>query len=115
MRHGQRTCVTGHVSDIAFIAPARLGHIVIITAKLTFAARTSMEVMVRAEREDHVTGDRKEICRAFFTFIAIDQDNQPAPVPELSPQTDEEKRLFEEARQRYENRKKVRNTMVRER
>lgn len=114
MRHGQRNCVTGHVSDIAFTAPARLGHIVIINARLTFAARSSMEVFVRAEREDHVTGDRKEICRAYFTFIAIDDDNAPASVPPLEPQTDDEKRMFEQAKARYEERKASRQTMLRQ-
>jgi len=105
MRHAQRNCVTVHVSDISFIAPVRMGHILTIDASVHFTARTSMEVGVTAIREDHITGDTKRVCRAFFTFVAIDGESQPVPVPQVIPETEADKRHNLEAAKRYEDRK----------
>lgn len=105
MRHAQRNCVTVHVSDISFIAPVRMGHILTIEASVHFTARTSMEVGVTALREDHITGDTKRVCRAFFTFVAIDSENQPVSIPAVIPETESDKRHNSDAKLRYDARK----------
>ncbi len=110
MRHAQRNCVTAHISDISFIAPVRMGHILSMEARVHFTARTSMEVGVTAIREDHVTGDTKLVCRAIFTFVAIDSENQPAPVPPVTLETDEDRRLNAQAQRRYDARREGRSS-----
>lgn len=110
MRHAQRNCVTAHISDVGFIAPVRMGHILSIEARVHFTARTSMEVGVTAIREDHVTGDKKLVCRAFFTFVAIDSESKPVPVPEVVLESDDDRRLNRQAQRRYEERKARRDS-----
>lgn len=105
MRHAQRNCVTVHIGDVSFLAPVRLGHILTLDARIHFTARTSMEVGVTAIREDHITGDKKRVCRAYFTFVAIDGENQPVAVPPVLVESEEEQRHHAEARVRYESRK----------
>jgi uncharacterized protein (TIGR00369 family) len=110
MRHARRNCVTAHISDVSFLAPVRLGHILTLTARVHFTARTSMEIVVNAQREDAITGDKKTVCRAFLTFVAIDSENQPVEVPEVILETDEDRRGNAEAKQRYEMRKTARES-----
>lgn len=105
MRHGRRNCVTARMSDVSFLAPVRLGHILTLTARVIFSGGTSMEVSVRAVREDHITGDTKEVCRANLTFVAIDSESQPVSVPPVEPETDDDKRLYDMAYERYNERK----------
>ena len=112
MRHTRRNCVTARMSDVSFLAPVRLGHILTLTGRVHFTANTSLIVGVRAVREDHISGDTKEVCRALITFVAIDAENQPVKVPPIEPETDEDRRLMEVAQSRYEERQaRKRNTI----
>ena len=105
MRHSQRNCVTAYISDVHFQAPVRMGHILNIRSSLHFTARTSMEILCAATREDHLSGDVKEVCCALFTFVALDSDNLPTAVAPVELETHEDKRLNAEAKTRYEARK----------
>lgn len=110
-RHSSKVCVTASVDEISFNEPIKLGHVVHIRSVLTRAFRTSMEVYVEVWREDPLHGTRTRTSEAYLTFVAIDQYGKPLPAPPLEPVTDDEKRRFEEAAIRRENRLRARETM----
>lgn len=107
-RHCRMVAVTASMDALNFIAPARLGDIVIIKAAVNFTHRTSLEIGVRVESENPLTGERRHTASSYLTFVALDAAGKPAIVPEILPLTDEEKRRCEAGRQRYEYRVKNR-------
>ncbi len=104
-KHAEKPVVTVHVDDIDFKAPIKVGCHVIISASLNYVGRTSMIVGVKVESENPYTGKRRQTTKAYLTFVALDEDGVPVEVPSLSPQTDEEKRRFENAKKRVEAKK----------
>jgi len=99
-KHSNRIVVTASVDNISFKHPIRLGNVVTLRAKVTRAFSTSMEVRIDVDAEDIPTNTKTESNSAFFTFVAVDQLGQPVEIPELDPETDEEKALFEGALRR---------------
>lgn len=108
MRHGGCNCVTAYVSDISFLAPVRMGHILEIISRVQFTARSSMEVLVEAHREDHISGDKRLVCEAHFVFVATDREGSPVPTPGLILETDEDRKRFAAGKARYEAQKAAR-------
>ncbi|KAJ3300198.1 hypothetical protein HK104_003426 [Borealophlyctis nickersoniae] len=98
-RHAQHSSVTASVDAVHFFTPVRLGELVILKATVNRTWRTSMEVGVRVESENMLTGERRYCCHAYITFVAVD-DGNPIPVPPIVPETDPEKRRFENAEER---------------
>ena len=97
-RHCKNVAVTAAVDDLAFHEPIKLGNIVAIKATVNRAFRTSMEVGVRVEVEDFETGEIKHSNSAYFTFVSIDRaKGQKMPVPCIIPETDQQKKWYEEA------------------
>lgn len=104
MRHARRQCVTASMDALDFIAPVRLGQLVNLKAMVNYVGRTSMEVGVRVEAEDPLTGARVHAASAYLTFVAIDASGRPVPARPLAPETPDERLRFEEARARREQR-----------
>ena len=103
-RHSRRTVVTASLDTLHFRAPVKVGQIVYLKARVNFAARTSMEVGVRVESEDPLTGRITHTATAYTTFVALDENGKPTPVPAISPKTAEDKRRHREAQHRREAR-----------
>lgn len=103
-RHARRVVVTASIDALHFIAPVKLGHVVHIRAMVNYAGRTSMEIGVRVESENPVTGERHHTATAYTTFVALDEHGRPTQVPPLLPQTEEEKRRSSEAQKRRASR-----------
>lgn len=103
-KHARKVVVTASLDALHFLAPLRVGDVVQICAMVNFASRTSMEVGVRVESENLVTGERKHTASAYTTFVAIDGAGRPSPVPKLSPETPDEKRRYREAEKRRQAR-----------
>jgi acyl-CoA hydrolase len=99
-RHCKRVVVTATVNNVSFREPIKLGSIVTLEAKVSRAFSTSMEIFIDVFVEDPVTGVRKKSNEAIYTFVAIDQNGSPLPVPELIPETEEEVTRFEGALRR---------------
>jgi acyl-CoA hydrolase len=99
-RHCKRVVVTASVNNVSFQKPINHGSIVTLEAKVSRAFSSSMEVFVDVYVEDHVTGIREKCNEAIYTFVAVDQNGGPIQVPELVPETDEEKERFEGALRR---------------
>ena len=103
-RHARRTVVTASLDAVHFIAPVRVGFVVQIKASVNFASRTSMEVGVRVDSENPLTGEIRHTVTAYTTFVALDDLGKPTPVPAIAPETPEQQRRFQQAQQRRASR-----------
>ncbi|SDQ91060.1 acyl-CoA thioesterase [Natronobacterium texcoconense] len=97
MRFAGETCVTARVNRMNFERPIPVGDTAYITAYVYEAGTSSVKVRLVTEREDLRTREREKTTESYFVYVAIDEDNTPTTVPELTVSTDEEKRLQEEA------------------
>jgi acyl-CoA hydrolase len=103
--------VTAEMDQLSFRAPIRQGDVVVLRAQVNWAGRTSMEVGVRVDGEDPITGRRWQTSTAYLTFVAVDADGKPRPAGRLVPQTDDERRRWREAELRRDNRIKARKEL----
>lgn len=110
IRHARSNCVTVSVDRVDFREPIHLGDLVIMKCSVNFVGRTSMEVGVRVEAENLQTGVRRHTNSCYLTFVAVDRNGRPVEVPGLIPETEEEKRRFEAAKDRRQRRLEERNS-----
>jgi acyl-CoA hydrolase len=103
-KHARRIVVTASIDALSFLAPVKLGHIVHIKAMVNFSGRTSMEVGVRVDSEDPLSGVITHTSTAYTTFVALDDKGRPVNVPPLLPATPDEKRRFSDAQKRRQAR-----------
>jgi acyl-CoA hydrolase len=113
-RHSGRICVTASVDEMSFLGPVKLGQVVRLRASVNRAFHTSMEVGVHVIVEDFRTGDTRHVSTAYLTFVAIDEFGRGVPVPTLEPESDDEKRRYQDAEERRSVRLAKRAEMVRE-
>lgn len=103
-RHARMPVVTASIDQLSFLAPIRIGQVVVLHAQVNAVFGTSMEVGVEVLAEEPISGERKKCCDAFLTFVALGRDGRPARAPPLLAETDEEQRREREARARREAR-----------
>jgi acyl-CoA hydrolase len=103
-RHSGRTCVTLGIDTVRFLAPARLGDILVFKSAVNRVWRTSMEVGLKILADDRATMDRRHIVSAYFTFVGVDENLHPVELAPVIPESDDEKRRFEQADQRRQRR-----------
>jgi len=103
-KHSQRVCVTASVDRIDFHHPIKLGNVVTLIASVNRAFKTSMEVGVTVFAESHIDGIRIHTNTAYLTFVSVDENGSPVDTFEIVPETEDEKRRFDEALQRRKNR-----------
>lgn len=108
LRHARRTVVTASNDSVDFLHPIFQGNAVCLEAFVTYTGTSSMEVFVKVVAENMLTGDRNVCAISFLTFVALDENGRPTPVPKIIPETEEEKHLYETAKERLEIRKKRR-------
>ena len=104
IRHARSTCVTVSIDRVDFREPVHLGDLVVLKASVNYVGRTSMEVGVRVEAEDLITGVRRYTNSCYLTFVAVDARGRPQQVPALVPETDAEKRRYAAAQERRRRR-----------
>ncbi len=104
MRHAGQPCVTVAINKVEFREPIYAGELVMCTARVVYVGRTSMEVEVKVVAEHPITRNRRHTNDCFLTFVAIDEQSRPTPVPSLKLTTAEERRHYEEGRRRRERR-----------
>jgi len=104
VRHSRQRTVTASMDRMAFLVPIKIGELVTFTASVNGAWRTSMEVGVRVEAENPLTGEVRHASTAYLTMVALDETGRPAPVPPLAPQTPIEERRMREAELRRSHR-----------
>lgn len=104
IRHARMSCVTVSVDRVDFREPIHVGDLVIMKASVNFVGRTSMEVGVRVEAEDMIGGSRRHTNSCYLTFVAVDRNGRPVPVPPVVPETDIEQRRYAAAQLRRQRR-----------
>ena len=101
-RHAGPRCVTASVDKVEFREPIHIGELVTFLASVNYVGRSSMEIGIKILAENLGTGNRRHTNSCYFTMVAVDEKGKPARVPELVPESDEEKRRFEGGRRRRE-------------
>lgn len=114
MRHARQPCVTVSIDQVDFKEPIYTGEFVTCSARVNYVGRTSMEIGVRVVAEHPITGRRRNTNDCFLTFVAIDENSRPAPVPGLELITDEDRERFEDGKRRRENREALEKELANE-
>jgi len=107
-RHSQSNAVTVSMDSVNFIKPVFVGNVLKLNARINYVHNSSMEIEVKAEAEDIVTGIKTITGTAFVTFVALDKNGKPAHAPKLLLKTDEDRIKFAEGKIRMEDRLKHR-------
>lgn len=104
VKHCRGRVVTVAMDEMVFIEPVYLSDVVTLHAQVNDVGRTSMEVGVRVEAENTLSGERRHVSTAYLVFVALDQDGRPRSVPRLETETPDERRRLAEAKIRREHR-----------
>ncbi len=99
-RHTGHTVTTAGIDELSFERPIKIGQVAVLTARITAAFRTSVEVRVHVDGEDATTGERWPCVSAFVTFVAVDGAQRPCAVPALAVETEEDRALARAAGER---------------
>ena len=103
--HANGPCVTASIDKVTFERPVKLGELVHVEAQVTRAFNSSMEILVRVSKQIPKTGEKLSANQAFFTFVALDEEGKPRPIPALEPITETEIKLYNSAEERRKLRK----------
>jgi acyl-CoA hydrolase len=103
-KHSNSPVVTASVDNLSFVNPIKLGNVVHIEAKVTRAFNTSMEVKLNVWGEDLIHQYKYKTNTAYYTFVGLDPNGKPKPVPAIEPETEKEKKLYEGALHRRQMR-----------
>ncbi|SEU05030.1 Acyl-CoA hydrolase [Salinibacillus kushneri] len=105
-RHSRiKECVTASTDSVNFIEPIRQSDSVCIESFVSYTGSSSMEIFCKVIAEDLETANRRVAATAFFTFVPLDENKKPVEVPNVIPETDEEKFLYESGKEREKIRK----------
>ncbi|MFQ5927968.1 MAG: acyl-CoA thioesterase [Terriglobia bacterium] len=96
-RHSNSYVVTASVDHVDFRTPIKVGELIVLQSSVNRVFRTSLEVGVKVFAENVLTGERKHTSSAYVTFVAIDEQGQPKPVPPVICETPNERRRFQQA------------------
>jgi acyl-CoA hydrolase len=107
-RHCRTNVVTASMDRLDFHEPVFIGELVILRASVNYAGNTSLEVGVRVEAEDLLTGNIRHTNSAYLTMVALDENRKPTRVPEVFPGTEQQERRFQEGKERARRRKELR-------
>jgi acyl-CoA hydrolase len=116
LRHCRTSVVTASIDRVDFREPIHLGDLLVMKASVNYVGRTSLEVGVRVEAEDLLSGTRRHTNSCYLTFVAVDRNGRPVTIPGLKPETPVEIRRYEaaEARRRLRLAERVSERALRE-
>ena len=104
-KHARTAVVTASVDLLDFLAPVKMGEIMILKSSVNYTGKSSMEVGVRIESENPKTGDIYHTSSAYLTFVSLNENGKPKRVDNINPENDNEIRRFNEGKVRHEERK----------
>ena len=96
-KHCGTNVVTASIDRLDFHSPVFVGDILRVHANLNFTGRTSMELGVKVEAENFITGEIRHTASAYLTFVSLDQFGKPMEIPQVIPETEDEIRINTEA------------------
>jgi acyl-CoA hydrolase len=104
-RHSRNHVVTASVDHIDFLVPVRVGDLLILRSSVNRVFTTSMEVGVKVFVENYISDSAQHVASAYLTFVAIDREGNRLKAPPVIPETDEQKRRYDDAGRRREFRR----------
>jgi uncharacterized protein (TIGR00369 family) len=104
IKHAGGMCVTVSIDEMSFLHPVHVGDLVTVRASVNDVGTTSLEVGVRVEVEDVITGERRHTSSAYLVFVALDDEGKPRPIPPLIAETEVQARRMREAKMRRQTR-----------
>lgn len=103
-RHTNRMVVTAAVDSLAFLSPIKVGDLIVLKAAVNRTFKTSLEVGVKVFSENTTTGHRNHTASAYLTYVALNDKGKPTSIPSVIPETSKEKRRYDEALLRRDDR-----------
>lgn len=110
-RHCEREAVTLSVDRLTFISPIQIGDHVILRASVNYTGTSSMEIGVQVIKENPYKQERVRATTAYLTFVALDENKKPVPVPTIIPETEDEIRRFNNAKIRQQAMKELKGKL----
>jgi acyl-CoA hydrolase len=107
MKHSQEVVVTASIDTVNFLSSAKVGDILYLEGVVISTGRTSMEVYVKVETQSLKSRKKTVTTTAILTMVAVDENGKPTPVSGVEPETEEEKKLFQNAQARKERRLRI--------
>ncbi len=107
LRHARMTVVTASIDRMDFYSPVYVGDLLTLKASLNYVGETSMEVGVRIEAEELKTGQVTHTGSSYLTYVALDEKGKPTEIPDVKPETPDEKRRWQNAKKRREERMRL--------
>ena len=104
-KHARSAVVTASVDQLDFLAPAKMGDIMILKSSVNFTGGSSMEVGVRIESENPKTGNTRHTVSAYLTFVSLNENGKPQKISDVNPETNIEHTRFSEGKERYNQRR----------
>ena len=104
-KHARSAVVTASVDQLDFLAPAKMGDIMILKSSVNFTGGSSMEVGVRIESENPKTGNTRHTVSAYLTFVSLNENGKPQKISDVNPETAIEHTRFSAGRERYNQRR----------
>ena len=104
-KHARSPVVTASIDHLNFLSPAKKGDILILKSSVNYVSTTSMEIGVKVESENAITGKVKHTASAHLTFVALDDNRKPKKIEKVEAITDIEKKRYNAAKKRVEGRK----------
>src|SRR6266705_5853578 len=104
MRHARTNVVSASIDRMDFYHPVYVGNLLILKASVNYTGQTSMESGVRIEAEDLKTGKLTHTGSSYVTYVALDENGKPTEIPDVVPETPDEKRRWKDAKRRREER-----------
>jgi len=101
-KHSRKKVVTGSIDNLFFLSPIKLGYIVHLHSFVTYTTKSTMEIEIDVSSENVNTGENNITTRAYFTYVAIDENGHATEIPEIVPENDSENQKFEEGKKRLE-------------
>ena len=102
IKYAKIRCVTARADELQFLKPIHIGSLVTCTGTVVYTGRTSIEIRVTVDTEDLHDGSKDRALESFFTYVALDGNGRPTPVPPFVPETEREKELYEHVKARRE-------------
>ena len=102
MRHARRPVVTITMDSISFLSPVRVGHLLTLRGSVNWVGKTALEVGVRVEAENPITGEITHTNSAYAVYVALDDLGKPCSVPPLILESDADRRRWDEAEARQQ-------------
>lgn len=112
MRHCGKAVVTASIDSLHFLAPIPLGWVACLDASVNYASKTSCEIGVKVTAYNPISSEQHHTASAYLTFVALDSNGRPTPIPKVLPETPKDKERFRAAEERRKGRLELKQKLT---